>query len=273
MVSKKRRCLFCNSLNLSKEHIYPAWLFKTLKTNSPTFKPSNLLRVSEVTEFEESLLFSSNDSDNREIRYDDFTIKSVCKECNSGWMSELETATEKIITNILKKEKSLLLPPEEALVISKWAILKSILLVQATQSKIDLDETILKQIKDGIISEGFIVEITELTDNNLNYATGNVAPPILENLTNQDFELVIDSFFLVAFQIGEIGFRISHFRSTIPIFRAQLVKELFVLYPYMSKLPFKKEFTVVLEKESKEILAVNDFNGVEELRNTLVLCG
>ena len=271
--SKKRRCLFCGSTKLSKEHIYPQWLFKTLKLETLTFKPSNHLHVSEVTELGESPLFHKNTSDNREIRYDDFTVKSVCGICNNGWMSDIESKVEQIITNILCKTKSIQLSSEEALIVSKWTVLKSILLAQAVQTKIYLHETILKQLKDGIIPEGFIIEISDLTTNALNFATGNVSPPIAINISRQEFDIVVDNYFLVSFQIGEIGFRVSHFRTALPIFRAQLVKRLCVLYPYKSLLPFMDKIDIVLEDELGKELKIVDFKGVEELRNTLVLYG
>jgi hypothetical protein len=56
--------------------------------------------------------------------------KGVCKECNSGWMNDLENAVKPILENLIYKEKGYLAQPE-SMTLSNW-LYKTCALYQLT---------------------------------------------------------------------------------------------------------------------------------------------
>jgi hypothetical protein len=71
-----RLCLFCQKGRLTREHVWARWLTKQLK--------AELFRV--VTENPSSPLIM------RTTKELDMKARAVCKKCNGGWMSALESA-------------------------------------------------------------------------------------------------------------------------------------------------------------------------------------
>src|SRR5205809_7858940 len=72
-----RRCIFCGARANSREHAIPEWLSKRMGIRELGFNPGH---YSEDEGLELRPL----------IKCEYLKTKQVCKDCNSGWMSELE---------------------------------------------------------------------------------------------------------------------------------------------------------------------------------------
>lgn len=234
----KRVCIFCGSENLSREHIYSKWIFNLLQTKETVFKPSfHIIKRSNANEYSDE--FSNSISDGREIRYDDFTLKQVCITCNNGWMSEIEEKVKQLFQIILNGHLSINdIDGDDALILSQWAILKVMLASLTIQEKIIFSTMAYTLIRKGIIPEGFIVEVAKMKHNKLNYMIGGPVVRKSFDISREELDLATMNFYKACLQIGEVGFRISFLRTEIPVFRKQIIKRLFVLYPYKSILPF-----------------------------------
>jgi hypothetical protein len=233
----KRKCIFCGGSSLSAEHIYPKWLFSVIEIEEVSFNPSTNMLVIESTDTIDQLINVKNNSDGRRILYENFTIKQVCKNCNSGWMSSLETEVKPVIQRLKVRDFENDLNADEAFVLSRWAIMKIILIGLAIQEKTELDPFYLELLKEGVIPEGFIVEYRKMGFNFINYAIGNNAPLAPENLSKQEMDLISGNLFVGGLHIGRAGIRISLFRSLLQVHRIQVNDPLDILFPYKSKLP------------------------------------
>ena len=253
-----RECVFCGSKDLSKEHIYSKWIFKIFETKEKSFKPSihNLLRSNEngITD-----RMSSNVSDGREINYNNFTIKLVCKICNNGWMSELENKIKIIVSKVLSSEIEInQVTAEEGFLLSQWSILKSMLTALSVPQKRFFTKMEYYLLKNGIIPEGFVVELAKMKHSNLNFIIGG---PLLRKsfeISREELDRATLNFFKASFQIDIIAFRITYLRTDVPIFRKQIINRLLVIHPYKSLLPFEPQLDSDLDYGSKLELAILD---------------
>ena len=78
MPGTTRVCSYCGGDGLTKEHVWPKWLSNSLKTSGDDW--------GHVIRGDAAVL--------REWRSSPFTmtVKYVCRNCNSGWMSKLLAA-------------------------------------------------------------------------------------------------------------------------------------------------------------------------------------
>jgi hypothetical protein len=71
-----RKCIFCGDDAKTREHLWPKWIL-------------NKVRPRMITGFL---------GRNTNLRFNaEWKVRSVCKSCNGGWMSNLETANEPLI--------------------------------------------------------------------------------------------------------------------------------------------------------------------------------
>lgn len=114
------RCIFCGSLGVSKEHIWPQWSFK--------YVPKG-----ENTRHTRGIFVSSNASPKirgaREVRQHNGTVstiqlKVVCeRHCNNGWMSTLETRVKPILTPLMLGQPVVLSTADQR-TLAKWFAMK-----------------------------------------------------------------------------------------------------------------------------------------------------
>src|SRR5207244_3883601 len=82
-----RTCIFCDQRATSREHLLPLWL-------------QGLLNPGEMPhEFGD---YASGSKQKWRPSRPDFKARIVCKECNTGWMSDLETATQPFLTSMIR---------------------------------------------------------------------------------------------------------------------------------------------------------------------------
>ena len=107
-------CLFCQAkltkANRSKEHVVPRWIVRRLRcedigylgqTLSYPNVPNKVLsqRTHEIS----GLIFGN-----------------VCKNCNNGWMSQLETDTKPLLEALWKPKSPTVLSPVQCLTLARW---------------------------------------------------------------------------------------------------------------------------------------------------------
>jgi hypothetical protein len=126
-VSKKSRranlkppgkCIFCGQGNLTKEHFWPEWA-------------SSLLPQFPVKEHEEHLhtyimktvLVKLPEVTSRQGAVSTKKIRVVCKSCNSGWMSGLETAVRPILTPLILAQPGPM-SSDAAATLAQWIAMK-----------------------------------------------------------------------------------------------------------------------------------------------------
>src|SRR6266511_2152327 len=79
-----RSCLFCGSRKkLTKEHVYPAWLYRALNIGGP-------------------ITFMYGDETVRITPRLDTTLREVCGACNNGWLHDLEHTFRSVMLNALQ---------------------------------------------------------------------------------------------------------------------------------------------------------------------------
>jgi hypothetical protein len=78
-----RQCLFCDNPANTREHVWPKWILTRLNVrNEIRHKMGN----------EPERLLSNPEQ----------KVKAVCKDCNGGWMSELEQKNIPLIGNLMQ---------------------------------------------------------------------------------------------------------------------------------------------------------------------------
>jgi hypothetical protein len=87
------RCIFCDRLGVTKEHMWADWLRnyipRELTGHSTAFEKVHLRRS------ESSVRRQTGDPHSRRI-------KCVCRECNNGWMSQLQEKAKPYLVPMLK---------------------------------------------------------------------------------------------------------------------------------------------------------------------------
>ena len=110
-----RSCLFCGSRKeLTKEHVYPAWLYRALNIGGPI-----------------TLMYG--DEALRTTPRLDTTLREVCAACNGGWLNDLERTFRGVMLNALQGHvrEPTLLDRAAQQVVATWAI-KTWLLLERT---------------------------------------------------------------------------------------------------------------------------------------------
>ena len=84
-------CLFCDSAELTREHIWPDWLVTEYKSRGPSGRGAYTATLEHT------------DGLNAEWRQSTITMKRrlVCESCNSGWMSDLESLASPMLKPLL----------------------------------------------------------------------------------------------------------------------------------------------------------------------------
>ena len=103
----------------SKEHFYPAWLAEFIdsgKVHNVAMLVTRLgARPKEVTE-----------RYRRQGHLITKTLRVVCRTCNNGWMSQMESAVKPLlVSSVMGQERTLELP--DVTFLAQWVCLKAML--------------------------------------------------------------------------------------------------------------------------------------------------
>lgn len=122
MMSSK--CIFCGQplgkVIKSKEHVFPVWLLRQLDISD-----------TEITEtWFSSLGFTKSQ---RSHSFGSILLGSICRSCNSGWMSMLEQRIKPIFLRAFEGSvENLVLAKEEATDLASWVLKTAIVLNLST---------------------------------------------------------------------------------------------------------------------------------------------
>lgn len=115
-----RPCIFCGRHDgLSKEHLWPEWMASYLPLG-----PHN----AHISEVHSGIPKQSRTLQRRSERPGPVhtkKVRAVCRTCNNGWMSVVETEAKPVLLSALTEE-ALIVRPSESLKLSRWAVLKAI---------------------------------------------------------------------------------------------------------------------------------------------------
>lgn len=126
-----RTCLFCGGHGLTREHIWPSWAHDLLEARpnashrrarykTPEGKP-NFASLESVRNFQ-GMLFN-------------LTVKSVCRACNNGWMSQRENDVKSILGPLIKAQP-LVLDIDTQRQLASWIAMK--IMIQESDNTPDI---------------------------------------------------------------------------------------------------------------------------------------
>ncbi len=109
-----KSCLFCeaplDNRNRSREHVIPAWLAQHLGVTNELIAPNH--RSSRTWK-----ILSL-----RKQTVNGLLEGRVCKTCNTGWMSNLESSIQSLLVQLMRTEQHVReLTPEQHLQLARWA--------------------------------------------------------------------------------------------------------------------------------------------------------
>jgi len=105
MAGSTKACLFCGStgVKLPKEHAYPRWLERALNIQG-------------------TITYSGGQPTERTGHKLDLEVRDVCRDCNGGWMHDLEHAFRAVMIRPLNGFGPVTLHQPEQKVIALWAV-------------------------------------------------------------------------------------------------------------------------------------------------------
>lgn len=203
-------CIFCGSQPLTREHVFPKWVSKTLQT-SPRGKPP--LRIDQIR---------GNDTERRTFYSSiaiDTVAKCICKKCNNGWLSDVERDAKRHIEAMVNGETVSLNTNEQALV-ATWAGLKAILVRYSHSPPPPIDREWLEWVyKHRSVPEEWFVWVGKY-DGRLPYFYEAHDIHSFELRSNYVTGLVISSpeqhGVLLTFAIGYLAVKILGIRGFLP---------------------------------------------------------
>jgi hypothetical protein len=101
----KRSCFFCSSTADSLEVAWPRWLTGQFRGTQPS--DAHLERGKETRSWS--------------VLQPELTVRCVCRSCNNGWMSQLESQTKPLLQPLLMGEHSSLDPADQA-ILALWCM-------------------------------------------------------------------------------------------------------------------------------------------------------
>lgn len=101
-----RTCMFCGDKVSSVEDVWPLWLMKLFPVSD------------EASIYREIGARTPKEWKTPKPR---LRIKRLCKECNNGWMSRLESVTKPLFESILNQQL-IAIEPSDQVILARWAV-------------------------------------------------------------------------------------------------------------------------------------------------------
>ncbi len=112
-------CIFCGSRKKrSKEHVWPDWM----REYFPKMEGQSHNRETHTFRWETAL---GSKRVKRQGHLSTLKIRAVCEECNSGWMSQLESETKPILKGILQNQPVEITEAKQE-TLARWITVKTI---------------------------------------------------------------------------------------------------------------------------------------------------
>lgn len=203
-------CIFCDGHGKkSKEHIWPVWMHKYLKINGDGKHTSEAHTYEYKKHLESKKIERQGDLTTKKLRV-------VCQQCNSGWMSLLESSVKPIMIRMLALEEMVLRPIEQGL-LARWIVMK-VIVGEYDSKGINFTPTVDRVAfkNNNTIPEYFAVYIgthNEKSDsawlrfsNTLSRSSSALSPP-LEGVTRntQSITFICGTLFIYVFGIRVKG--------------------------------------------------------------------
>jgi hypothetical protein len=129
MATDRRTCVFCGSAPVTAEHALPQWMSKVVPGNGRfthlQIKPARTARRTPMI---------------------DIRVRVVCSNCNSGWMSQLETSSMNVLSPMIRGEVTTLSIDEQKTV-AAWAV-KTAIVLQATGPARDIPGSHARRLRE-----------------------------------------------------------------------------------------------------------------------------
>lgn len=252
------RCLFCNSEDLSKEHIFSKWLRIAFKDDELSGEvihrnPGESLKKvfdRSINNTELNTLYGT-------------TISRVCKNCNNGWMSRLEKNVKAILIkdNKLKTDvRTLSIRDKKEL--GLWILVKVILLWYKTNPTDSiLDSQVMTKIFNGEIDESIVIEVTTIEEYSFANSYSASIPYFelvkLEKITEHNAKRMLSDFFVGCLHLGNLLFRVSYLPIILPFKRVSTLKKTDCLYPPLHIL--EHEYKKTDDELWKKLITSNEY--------------
>src|SRR5450759_5037390 len=145
-----RRCIFCGGTPITKEHIFAAWMRDFLPTipNSRTDHDTSLgrrdLKSGKIMSYSTSKGKLDKPGDHRSRG-----LRVVCRNCNNGWMSEIQNIAKPILIPFLKGQWPRI-TQDDQYILSVWAAMFSMVFEFAHPETVGISQdhrTFLKEFK------------------------------------------------------------------------------------------------------------------------------
>ena len=107
MAKSPGRCIFCTGFHLTKEHLFADWLREIFPRSE---SDTHTMGVAEGTPWR--IIQRQGHSGSKKIR-------TVCKRCNSGWISAVDDAAKYVATPLIRGEPSVITPDMQR-VLAGW---------------------------------------------------------------------------------------------------------------------------------------------------------
>lgn len=198
-----RECKFCGAIgNDSKEHVFAVRLQEYLKISG------------------KELYMQVGDKIERQLIFGNHKIRGVCKACNTGWMSDLESAVWPILIPMIEDKPLGLLATDQVENLILW-IFKTALTMNASAIKRIVPDEHYRKVYNRTIPAGVCIAIARLNEaveiptwiQDQNWIGAN-AYFSLENIEKQ-----LSQTYRIVLGIGHFAFRIHYFPfDSIPLF-------------------------------------------------------
>jgi hypothetical protein len=131
MIPKPRRvCIFCGRPGLTKEHMWADWLRNYIPRERQEHRvgSTNISLAQHEDSVQDRIERRSGDPHSRRIR-------CVCRECNNGWMSQLQEAAKPFLVPMLTGQKVALYESGKT-TLASWAAMFVMVAEQVDQTKV-----------------------------------------------------------------------------------------------------------------------------------------
>lgn len=203
-MAKNRTCLFCGNDDLSKEHIFAQWLLKELGiTNEDVSMMHTTAIGTEISK--------------RKHSFSKLVNGLVCKECNNGWMSNLEATCQFHIINLMNLEKletemSFLESNSET--IAKWAFKNVIMLNSAVNCRRLVPESHYHSLYKGYIPKGVTIDLAFVSNNQiLEWRQSQMILAITDEIIPINFDKFNKNKYVITFQIKHLLIKVVFYES------------------------------------------------------------
>jgi hypothetical protein len=134
-------CIFCGGARLTKEHVFPRWLVTTLTADvvGPNVTSERTRR---------SAAGSTSTQRWAAVDVASYTVRVVCATCNNGWMSDIETRAQAVLSPMVAGERTILSPAAQ-MDVAAWTALKGYIVEWALGDVIVASPAVRRALMDA----------------------------------------------------------------------------------------------------------------------------